>query len=78
MSQGPNDFENGKNESLQRHAIMEMAEMGHYGTVQILKRRIDKNDEARDECRGPRSRVIKKKAALVEPRGSLCYYRIFS
>ena len=32
---------------------MEMAEMGHYGTVQILKRRIDKNDEARDGCRGP-------------------------
>ena len=22
--------------------------MGHYGTVQILKRRTDKNDEARD------------------------------
>ena len=25
-----------------------MTEMGHYGTVQILKRRTDKNDEARD------------------------------
>ena len=53
MSQGPNDFGNGKNDSLQRHAVLEMAEMGHYGTVQILKRRIDKNDEARDGCRGP-------------------------
>lgn len=55
MSQGPIDFENGKNESLQHHAVLETAEMGHYDTVQILKRRIDKNDEARDECRGPRS-----------------------
>ena len=27
---------------------METAEIGHYDTVQILKRRIDKNDEARD------------------------------
>ncbi len=30
-----------------------MAEMGHYGTVQILKRRIGKNDEARGIRRGP-------------------------
>ena len=53
-SQSPNDFENGKKDSLQRHAVLEMTEMGHYGTVQILKRRIDKNDEARDIRRGPR------------------------
>lgn len=53
MSQGPIVFENSKNESLQRHAVSEMAEMGHYDTIQILKRRIGKNDEARDECRGP-------------------------
>lgn len=52
-SYSPNDFENGKKDSLQRHAVLEMAEMGHYGTVQILKRRIGKNDEARDGCRGP-------------------------
>jgi len=55
VSQGPNNFENGKNGSLQRHAVSEMTEMGHYGTVQILKRRIDKNDGARGECRGPLS-----------------------
>ena len=55
VSQGPNDFENGKNKCRKGQTILEMAQMGHYGTVQILKRRIDKNDEARDIRRGPRS-----------------------
>jgi len=55
VSQGPNNFENGKKDSLQRHAVLETAEMSHYGTVQILKRRTDKNDEARNGCCGPRS-----------------------
>jgi len=48
VSQAPINFENGKNELLQRHAVLETAEIGHYNLRQILKRRIRKNDEARD------------------------------
>lgn len=48
MSQGPIDFGNGKKDALQHHAVLEMAEMDHYDTGQILKKRIGKNDEARD------------------------------